>query len=193
MIVFGLLSFAVVALVFYYFRTYTVKKLLPEDFIEQLVGYVKAGKTDDAVKLCEKNSNLVADVALAALARKWEGRDVVEQAIKDQGRRSISFLWQQLSYLVDIATIAPMVGLLGTVVGMIEAFNGIAFEMTAVKPILLASGIAKAMIATAAGLFIAIPAMIFYAYFKGKLQKITLEHEHVATELLYLITEREGK
>ena len=105
------------------------------------------------------------------------------------GRRGIDDLRQKLSYLADIAVISPMVGLLGTVLGMIQAFNVIAFQTGAVKPILLASGISKAMVTTATGLIIAIPAMIFYSFFKGKVQSVTSHLENLSTELFNLLTE----
>jgi biopolymer transport protein ExbB len=80
--------------------------------------------------------------------------------------------------------------LLGTVVGMIQAFNVIAFQTGAVKPILLASGISKAMITTATGLIVAIPAMIFYSYFRGKIQDVSSRFENISTELFQMITEK---
>ena len=98
-------------------------------------------------------------------------------------------LWQKLSYLADIAAIAPMVGLLGTVLGMIQAFNVIAFQTGAVKPVLLASGISKAMVTTATGLIVAIPAMIFYSFFRGRLQNVTARLENISTELFHLLTD----
>jgi biopolymer transport protein ExbB len=112
--------------------------------------------------------------------------------MEDEGRRRADNLWQRLSYLADIAAISPMVGLLGTVLGMIQAFNVIAFQTGAVKPILLASGISKAMVTTAAGLIIAIPAMIFHSFFKGRIQDVIARLENISVELYHLLTEKKG-
>ena len=118
------------------------------------------------------------------------GKDVIKEAMLDKGRRIVGDMTQKLSYLADVAVISPMVGLLGTVLGMIQAFNVIAFQTGAVKPILLAGGISKAMVTTATGLIIAIPAMIFYSYFRGKVQNITSQLENISTELFHLISDK---
>ena len=103
------------------------------------------------------------------------------------GRKEVATLWQNISYLADIATVAPMVGLLGTVLGMIQAFNVIAFQTAVVKPILLAGGVSKAMVTTAGGLIVAIPIMIFYAYFRGKVQEISSIVESYLTDIIKIV------
>ncbi len=190
MILLALLSIAALSLVIYYFMTLKPESLLPEPFMKKAFDLVENKKFDEAKKVCQENDNLVSDVLLAGLSRAGMEKIVIKETMQEKGRRSIDGLWQKLSYLGDIAAIAPMVGLLGTVLGMIQAFNVIAFQTGAVKPILLASGISKAMITTATGLIVAIPAMIFYSYFRGKIQDVSSRFENISTELFQMITEK---
>ena len=190
MIVLALLSIAALSLVVYYFLAFNPVKLIPEDFLEQTTSLLKENRYQDAARLCEDNPNLVSEVVMAGFTRLSRGKDVIEEAMLDKGKNIVGSMTQKLSYLADVAVISPMVGLLGTVLGMIQAFNVIAFQTGAVKPILLAGGISKAMVTTATGLIIAIPAMIFYSYFRGKVQNITAHLENVSTELFHLITEK---
>jgi biopolymer transport protein ExbB len=189
MILLVVLSIVAMGLIVYYFLTIKQDNLIPEDFQEKVISLIEAGRFDEARKLSEENENLIANVVIAGLSRKGREKIVVKEAIQDKGRRGIDDLRHKLSYLADVAVISPMVGLLGTVLGMIQAFNVIAFQTGAVKPILLASGISKAMVTTAAGLMIAIPAMIFYSFFRGRVQNVTAHLENVSTELFNLITE----
>ena len=99
------------------------------------------------------------------------------------GRREAESLMRRVRYLSDIGTIAPMLGLLGTVLGMIQAFNFIAFDISAVKPVALASAVAQALVTTAAGLIVAIPCMGFFFYFRGQLQSIVAQVEEFAVEI----------
>ena len=94
-------------------------------------------------------------------------------------------MWQNLNYLGDIAVIAPMMGLLGTILGMIDAFNF--FKAGTLHPGLLTQGLAKAMINTAMGLIIAVPCLVFYSYFRGRLSTITANAETAAAEIIHTI------
>lgn len=111
----------------------------------------------------------------------------VREIAETEGTRQASGLNQQITYLADVGAIAPMVGLLGTVTGMIKSFSVLATDMTGNRPLLLAEGISEALIATAAGLFIGIPAMVFYAFFRGKVQKLTADLEAAATQVLAIL------
>ncbi|MBD3426476.1 MAG: MotA/TolQ/ExbB proton channel family protein [Candidatus Omnitrophica bacterium] len=190
MVVLALLSIAALGLIVYYFLTMKQNVLFPEGFQEEVIPLVEGGRYEEARKKCQGSDNLLAGVLSAGLARIGRDKIVIKEAIQDEGRRRIDDLRQKLSYLADVAAISPMVGLLGTVLGMIQAFNVIAFQTGAVKPILLASGISKAMVTTATGLIIAIPAMIFYSFFKGKVQNYSARLEDLSTELFHLITEK---
>ncbi len=188
MLVLALLSIAGLSLIIYYFLTIKPDRMIPLDFLDRTLKLLEDKKFEDAKKTCEDNSNLLSDILLAGLARLGREKVIIKEAMQDEGRRNVDDLWQKLSYLADVAVISPMVGLLGTVLGMIQAFNVIAFQTGAVKPILLAGGISKAMVTTATGLIIAIPCMIFHAYFRGKVQNLSSRLENISTDMFHLIT-----
>jgi biopolymer transport protein ExbB len=96
----------------------------------------------------------------------------------------------QIQYLLDVAVIAPMIGLLGTVFGMIKAFQVVALDLAKAKPMLLAAGVAEALITTAAGLIIGIPAMIFYAYFRGRASRLVSDLEWASGQLVTALLKR---
>lgn len=113
-----------------------------------------------------------------------EAREIAET----EGTRQASSLNQQIVYLADIGTIAPMVGLFGTVLGMIKSFSVIANGIDASRPMLLAGGVAEALVTTAAGLLIGIPAMAAYAYFRGRVQGLIADLEAATTQLMALLS-----
>jgi biopolymer transport protein ExbB len=192
MIVLALLSVTAVTLIVFYFITIKPDNLIPEDFLERSINLIEENRFNEARDICANADNLIADVFEAGLTHMEKEKIIIKEAMEDEGRRRADNLWQRLSYLADIAAISPMVGLLGTVLGMIQAFNVIAFQTGAVKPILLASGISKAMVTTAAGLIIAIPAMIFHSFFKGRIQDVIARLENISVELYHLLTEKKG-
>ncbi len=113
-----------------------------------------------------------------------EAREIAET----EGTRQASSLNQQIVYLADIGTIAPMVGLFGTVLGMIKSFSVVANGIDASRPMLLAGGVAEALVTTAAGLLIGIPAMAAYAYFRGRVQGLIADLEAATTQLMALLS-----
>jgi biopolymer transport protein ExbB len=112
----------------------------------------------------------------------------IREIAQTEGMRQASALNQQVAYLADIGTIAPMVGLLGTVVGIVRSFGVIAIDAAASRPTMLAQGIGEALIATAAGLLIGIPAMAAYAFFRGRAHALISDLEAASTQLLALLS-----
>lgn len=104
-----------------------------------------------------------------------------------EGTREASRLNQRIVYLADIGAIAPMLGLLGTVLGMIRSFSVVASDIASTRPMLLAEGVSEALVTTAAGLLIGIPAMAAYAYFRGRVQGLIAELEAATTHLMALL------
>ena len=92
--------------------------------------------------------------------------------------------WLQLSYLWDISVLAPLLGILGTVLGMINVFKAVAFQIAVVKPVALAGGVAQALVTTAAGLLVAIPTMAAYFFLRGRLQRLVVALEVASAKLL---------
>ena len=158
-------------------------QILPKRFVEQLSGHISRGEIKPAIDQCQKDGCVFGRIALAALRKAEEAPPKVREAAQAAGSREASHLMQKISYLSNIGVISPMLGLLGTVLGMILAFKTIGMGEAGGKHILLAGAIHKAMITTAAGLTIGIPAMACFYYFRGKLMGIVAEVEQVTEEL----------
>ena len=139
---------------------------------------------DQALVLCEENGSPIAQV-LAHGVRKW-GRPAgeIEQALMDGGERAVNGLRRYLRVLNAIATISPLLGLQGTVFGMIHSFNQIAGSDAMGKQELLAGGISEALLTTAGGLTVAIPALLSYLFFLGRVDKLVIEMDRLGQELV---------
>jgi biopolymer transport protein ExbB len=125
----------------------------------------------------------------SAGVRKWGKSAVeVEQAVLDEGERVANVLRRHLRVLNGISTVSPLLGLLGTVWGMIQAFNVLATSPATGRTELLAGGISVALITTATGLLVAIPSFIFYLFFVGRVDGLIMEIDHQGQELVNLIS-----
>ena len=165
-------------------------RVIPQHFVKRFFEHMEAGNLDPkiAIKLCEDNGSPIALVLQSGI-RKWGKSSVeVEQAIIDGGERQVSQLRKHIRILNGAATVAPLLGLLGTVVGMIDSFNRISQKAAMGKSEALASGIGLSLLTTAAGLGIAIPALIMYMYFTGKVDSLVIEMDGIAQELVDLIS-----
>lgn len=137
-------------------------------------------------------SNRHRDIAAVIMSRTLEflarnptaTDEQLREIAQTEGGREAALLNQRVAWLADIATIAPMLGLLGTVFGMIRSFSVMANDVAASRPMLLAEGVAEALVATAAGLVIGIPAMAAYAWFRGRVQEMISEMEGATSLLL---------
>jgi biopolymer transport protein ExbB len=187
MIVLALLSVAALAIVIYCFITFREVRLVPKEFSEHLIEKLRSGDLVTAKRLCHNRDNLIAKVAFAGFEKSKKDPHLMAEAMEHSSKELAMNLWKVLSYLSDIATISPLLGLLGTILGMIQAFNVIALQTAIVKPILLAGGVSKAMVTTAGGLIVAIPALGFYSYFRLKLQNILHVAEFYLTDVMRLM------
>ncbi len=187
MIVLGAMWILATTIVIYNFMMLKLNRLAPKDFSEKVIGKLEAGNESQALKICKENENVISTVVKAGLAKRKRGKVFAKEAMENTAKKEIGKLWQNISYLSDIATIAPLIGLLGTVLGMIQAFNVIAFQSAVVKPILLAGGVSKAMVTTAAGLIVAIPVMLFYSFFRARVQDISDVIETYSTDIIKII------
>jgi biopolymer transport protein ExbB len=186
-ILLALLSVLAVAMIIYNFSLLNEAKLSPKHFAQNLIKNLEAGK-DKAVKSsCSAEDNIIAKITRAGFEKQSKGAHLVRESMEGVLRTEIGNLWKSIGYLADIGNISPLIGLLGTVIGMIRAFNAIAFQTAVVKPILLAGGVSQAMVTTAAGLIVAIPAMIFYAYFRGRVHDITNIVENYSTDIIKIV------
>lgn len=165
-------------------------RVIPRPFVRRFFDHLEEGKLDpkSALKLCEESGSPISSI-LAHGIRKWGKSSVeVEQAIIDGGDRQVSQLRKHLRVLNGASTVAPLLGLLGTVVGMIESFNTIATQAAMGKSEALAAGIGLALLTTAVGLMIAIPALIMYMYLSGRVDALIIEMDTLAQDLVDLIS-----
>ena len=114
--------------------------------------------------------------------------DAIREVAETEGARVASSLNHRIAYLADIATLSPMLGLLGTVVGIIHSFGILASNTNQPRPLLLAQGVSEALVATAAGLIIGILAMAFYSVFRGKVGSMVSELESATSHIVNVIT-----
>ena len=115
---------------------------------------------------------------------------LLKDIIEGEGGRQATLIQNQIQYLQDIAVIAPMIGLLGTVLGMLTAFNAVALDIAKAKPMVLAAGVSQALITTAAGLIVGIPAMMAYAFFRGRSSKLISGLETASADLLTVLARK---
>lgn len=166
------------------------RRVIPKAFVDRFLMHLRAGRMDksDAIGICQQNQSPVAEVFLHGV-RKWGRPSVeVEQAVIDGGERQVTQLKKGLRVLNGVSTLSPLVGLLGTVVGMIRSFNDIATAGAMGQTQTLANGIALALLTTAVGLMIAIPAMAAYLYLAGRIDSIVMEIDRLGQELVNLIS-----
>jgi biopolymer transport protein ExbB len=181
-----------ITMVFVFERAISLRRgrVIPRPFVKRFLHQVDEGKLDrdGAIELCLENGSPVAMV-FAATARKW-GRPSVEleQAIIDAGDRAAGPLRRYVRLFNAVATLSPLMGLLGTVLGLIRMFNAIAKSDAMGRTEMLAGGIGEAMITTASGLIIAIPAMCFYVLFVSKVDRLLMEIDEHAQELVSMIS-----
>ena len=194
MIVLGLLSVAALAFVIYLAVVLRMQAVFPRGFLGELRAALEAGRADEARLLCGRQATAIGAIAGTALAFTQRHPDpdptLLKEMIEGEGSRQAAQFQNQTHYLLDIAVIAPMVGLLRTVMGMLQAFNAVALDIAKVRPMVLAGGVSQALVTTAAGLLVGIPAMAFYAFFRGRVARLVATLETGSAEILSLLTER---
>lgn len=166
------------------------RNVLPRHFIKCVISQLREGVADreEALALCEENNSHIARVFEAGV-RKWGRAAVeVEQAILDEGERVANALRRNLRIINGVAQVCPLIGLLGTVWGMNKAFDAIAGSAAMGRPEMLAGGISNALLSTASGLAVAIPALIFYLYFVGRVDGLVMEIDRHGQQLVQLIS-----
>ena len=161
------------------------KKIIPPTLLEQVIGvYQRQGMSPEVIERLSRDSPLGAVLA-AGLRNLKSSRYVMKEAIEEAGRAVAHDLERFLTTLGTIATAAPLLGLFGTVIGMIEIFGS--QTPTGTNPQQLAHGISIALYNTAFGIAIAIPALIFYRHFKNKVDTFVVEMEQLAAKLVDIV------
>ncbi len=166
------------------------EKVIPQDFRDRVRSLVRAGKLSEAEVLCQENASSLAVIIGTGLKEAGGTRAEIKESVTDVGRREVTHLEKYVDFLGTIAAVEPLMGLLGTVTGLIGAFKRVEAEAglgRAVNPGDLAGGIWEALITTAAGLTIAIPAYLAYRYLQGRVSTLVVEMEEDSLEVADLI------
>lgn len=185
------MSVAGVAICIYFLATLRLGAVVPMRLRRDLPKYLVSEDPNEARRLCEDVPSPLASVMIVTLdavrnAPKADA-ELIAKVAESEGARQADLIQGQTQWLLDIATIAPMVGLLGTVFGMLQAFGAVASDVAAAKPTLLAEGVSKAIVTTIFGLLVAIPAMAFYAYFRRRAGKLVSALEGASAELVAVL------
>ncbi len=162
------------------------KRVIPSEFIRQIEDMLRKQKISDAIFLCQGDSSSIARIFLAGLKSSGRGMWLVKEAIEERGGREAAILEKHVNILSTIANLTPLLGLLGTVSGMIKTFNVISVQGVG-NPAPLAGGIAEALITTASGLCIAIPTLVCYRILKDKAESLIFEMEENSIKIIEIM------
>jgi biopolymer transport protein ExbB len=175
------MSIASMGIWIYSLATFRKKDTLPNDFQKNLERLLQTRQYDEAEKLCKRQENLLASLIQTGLSTRKLGPQIMMDAMKSEGKRVSTTIWQRLAILNDIVVIAPMLGLLGTVIGMFYAFYDVNRSVESINA--LFDGLGIAVGTTVMGLIVAIVAMIFYTTLKYRVVKTLSQVENEALQL----------
>ncbi|RPI74131.1 MAG: MotA/TolQ/ExbB proton channel family protein [Desulfobacteraceae bacterium] len=161
-------------------------RVIPEEFIQSLENLISQKKISEAIFLCQGNHSSIARVIFAGLKNVGKGLWLVKESIEERGAREAVILEKRVAILSTIATLGPLLGLFGTVSGVIKSFNAISIHGSN-DPMLLAGGIAEALVATASGLAVAIPALICHRFLKDKAGALIFDMEEYSIKIVELL------
>ena len=163
------------------------------EFMDIMRQVLRQNRIREAIEICDETEAPVSRIMKAGILKHDRSKEDIREAIEDAGRFEIPRLERHLSALATCANIAPLLGLLGTVSGMIKAFAQIQNLRGQVSPSDLAEGIGNALITTAAGLTVAIPILVVYNYFVSRVDSMVIEMEISSSELVELLTRHHGE
>lgn len=190
----ALLSVITLALILVCVFTLRLRSVVTNRYMDAAEVFLKKEDLSGLLALSHRHREALASIMSRILDFSLRHREATFDEIRDiaqtEGTRVATLLQQRITWLSDIATIAPMLGLLGTVFGMIRSFNVMANDVAATHPMLLAGGVAQALVATAAGLVIGIAAMGAYALFKSRVHHMISDLEAATGQLLAMLPKR---
>lgn len=159
-------------------------KLMPPALVEGVRQALANGDLDTAIATCQAHPGSLANILQDAFDNIYDGYDVVQQAVSSRSELENEKLMQRVNLLNVCGQIAPMLGLMGTVVGMVLAFAGLASATGAAKARVLANSISTALWTTCVGLLVSVPALLFFTYFRNNATRLLLESEATVLELI---------
>ncbi len=174
------------------FWTLRQKRVIPEDLTSKVWSWVKQNQLDQKQIQTLYQGSPLGQILAAGLINRNRDRTVLKDAIEDTGRHVVHELERYLETLGTVAAVTPLLGLLGTVIGMVRVFTAITTHGVG-NPTVLAGGIAEALITTAAGLTVAIPALIAYRYYRSRVDTLVVNMEKEAIKLVEALHRRKEK
>ena len=185
-----IISASVISLCVFFERIWSLRsaRVIPTELVSLALTRASEGRADEAMTLCEGSRSTAAAIIYRGLARRGTSRAQMKEGLEEIGQIEVAYLSRYIELLGTIASITPLLGLLGTVIGMIDVFRAVVTEVSAqggmVNPASLANGIWVALITTAAGLSAAIPAFLGYKYLLGHIDRLSVELEEIGLSLL---------
>lgn len=186
---------AVAGLFVFFERLYSLQRsrVVPRAFVDRIRAMVAKGKTSEAQLLCEENGSSIARMMVASLQAYADGksRAEIKEAVEEVGGREVAHLDKNVEIIGTVASVTPLLGLLGTVIGMIQVFQRFveAYEAGQATPDVFAEGIWTALITTAYGLMVAIPMLVLYKFTQDRNDRLIVEMEEDALGIVGLLDE----
>lgn len=184
-----LCSLLAVSVIFERFFSLRRASIDARDFMDTIRGVLTRGQVREALFLCDQQEGFLPFILKAGIRKAGRSREEIREAIDDAGAMVVPTLERYLSVLATVANVAPLLGLLGTVLGMIQAFVVIQRQAGVVSPGDLAGGIGTALLTTVWGLIVGIPTLVAYNYFVSRVDHMVWEMEVLSAELLDVLTE----
>jgi len=183
-----LLAASIIALTLIFERSWSLRRsvVIPLKQVQDVENAVKAGDVDGAMQVCRGSNTTMGRILWVALKNRGVSRNVMKEILEEIGRQEVAYLERYINLLGVVASVAPLLGLLGTVLGMVEVFDQIS-SVGMGNPSVLAGGIAKALNTTVAGLCIAIPSLVAYRLFDSRVNNFVVEIEHHALRFVEML------
>jgi len=172
------LSVIALGLFLFFLATVHTRAMVPSELVDQVTKLTVRGKYEQAADLCRSNRNVfIASIIQRCVENAGKGHSVIMDMIDAEGRRRADIVWNRISYLADVSNVAPMLGLLGTVLGMIKTFFGLEESTGSINAKVLSAGVGQAMTTTMFGLVVGILALVFYSIAKARVTRTLAEAE----------------
>ncbi len=183
-----LLAASIVALTIIFERAWSLRRsvVIPLSEVRSIEASVRDGDVDRAMEICKQHNTAMSRILWVSLANRGVKRSIMKEILEEVGRQEVAHMDRFIGMLGVIAAVAPLLGLLGTVIGMIEVFQQISLVGVG-KADVLAGGISKALNTTAFGLSVAIPSLVAYRYYESRVDRFVLEIEEHALRFIDLL------
>ncbi len=168
-------------------------KIDTKDFMNNIEITIKRNRIAEAIKICDNTPGPIAHIVKSGIIKHDRARQEIRESIEDAGHQEVPRLEKNIGLLATIAQISPLLGLLGTVTGMVRAFQIIQEKSASFNPVSpgdLAGGIWEALLTTVAGLIVAIPTVVAYNYLVNRVEEFVLEMERSSTDVVNMLSQR---